>query len=164
MRAVQTSLCGALIDVWGLRCCYLISRMEMKRSSLRGFPILSATIAMSIAAVRSGTSWSFTSPAEPGANCLCGRRSGSGGCGSRSRCGGFCSSFLVLHDFAGSLGDEHQQNQPEEDDRHAEHNNQSRSSDGNIYHCLVNQKHLFFSFFQSRVAADFGCHYTAKER
>ena len=29
-----------------------------------------------------------------GRKCLCGRRSGSGGCGSRSRCGGFCSSFL----------------------------------------------------------------------
>ena len=45
----------------------LISRIEMKRSSLSGLPSLSATIAMSIAAVLSGTSCSLISPALPGA-------------------------------------------------------------------------------------------------
>ena len=41
--------------------------MEMKRSSLMGLPILSATMAISMAAVLGSTSWSFSLPAEPGA-------------------------------------------------------------------------------------------------
>ena len=49
---------------------YLTSLMEMKRSSFRGLPILSATMAMSIAAVLGSTSWSASSPAEPGATAL----------------------------------------------------------------------------------------------
>ena len=41
--------------------------MDLKRSSFTGRPMLSATMAISMAAVRSGTSYSFTAPAEPGA-------------------------------------------------------------------------------------------------
>ena len=41
--------------------------MERKRSSLTGLPVLYATIAISCAATRGGTSCSFSSPAVPGA-------------------------------------------------------------------------------------------------
>ena len=60
--------------------------MDLKRSSFSGLPILSATIAIIMAASLSGTSNSLTSPALPGA----GGADGAGGAAAERDKGAEC--------------------------------------------------------------------------
>ena len=51
------------------------------------------------------------------------------------------SSILTVDDRTGDLRDEHQKNEAEKDDGHAEHNDQGGGTDGDLLHGGIDQKH-----------------------
>ena len=61
-------------------------------------------------------------------------RRGRGSCGRRS-------SILTVDDRTGDLRDEHQKNEAEKDDGHAERNDQGGGTDGDLLHGGIDQKH-----------------------
>ena len=63
----------------------------------------------------------------------------SGGCGGR---GSGLRGFFAVDDRAGDLRVVHQKDQAEKDDGHAEHDDQSGGTDGDLLHRGVYQKHV----------------------
>ena len=60
---------------------------------------------------------------------------------SSRRSSRLCGRFAA-DDGTGNLCDAHQKNEAKKDDSHAEHNDQSSSTNGDFLHGGVNQKHV----------------------